>query len=470
MKNKGSEGLEVGPIEKFKKKGMNGMLKSYEGKLPHEQIFADLAKPVPPACKFDKKHIKKVVGKMNSLLKPRLGDVLDLNPKSKGSIPFERVGPLEEIIKKLDEREKHLLLYTALYHDIGKAINRPRHGPEGADVIKDSGLEERKKFYGLGFKRPDFFFMSNLIRFHDYLGMMQTGETSYLTFVEVLYPVTNIGIAKNEKFLEYLLIVSLADIAGSIPEKIDNEKFSILLNDFNVLKRAHDNSSKKVYRDIFIKEPPADMGKVHKATVSVREIADVIPQLLAASENSASERLRRLLRASLKRVAVDDSYINWINKYGEAKKVSDWFTWDEEEIDITPVIASLRALNIEKDFCTKLAFICKLDYALGFTGGLIKEMIEIEVEKSEELKKSPHDMRRNVAMSVIDLIKTLVDLFGDFTLNDVRIGLGFERLGEISEKQRRILLRRLSGENGSFKRAEALTKFRDSVNMWVIAP
>ena len=59
--------------------------------------------------------------------------------------------------------------------------------------------------------------MSDLIRFHDYLAMVQTGETTYLTFVEVLCPITNIGIEQNvQKFLDYLLLINLADASTCI--------------------------------------------------------------------------------------------------------------------------------------------------------------------------------------------------------------------------------------------------------------
>ena len=54
---------------------------------------------------------------------------------------------LTEIVQKLDPKTQKFLLCTALYHDIGKAVMRPRHGPEGADIIKGSNSENRKRFY-----------------------------------------------------------------------------------------------------------------------------------------------------------------------------------------------------------------------------------------------------------------------------------------------------------------------------------
>lgn len=469
MKNK-SKDMRIILIEEFKEKGMDVLLKSYGDKLPHKEILDDLSKN-----KRLKEHVEKVVRYMNNLLELNLGAVFNLNSKSKGSILSKELDPLREIIARIDNEEKKILLFTSLYHDIGKVINKPRHGPEGADLIKDSGREDRIKFYELKFRRPDFYLMSDLIRFHDYLGMTQTGETNYLTFFELLYPVANINIKeKGEKFLDLLFLLNLADISGSIMRKIENERFTILMEDFGILKRSHDNISKKVYRDIFIKEPPKDMRIVHKATLHVREPMDIIPQLRIASENSACERLRRLLRAALKRVTVNADYRRWVNNYpqarAKAKEFDDWFIRDQNIVDIIPVIRSIRALDIGQDCYTKFAFICKLDYALGFILELIQEMIKIEAAKSSADRKSPHDIRRDIAMTVIDLINNLIDLVGDFTLNDTRIGLDFERFGKIEKKQRKRLLVRLSGERGNFKKAEALTRLRESINMWVIKP
>lgn len=484
-------------IRCFLEEGMEKTLENYKESLPHENLLRDIIKSHYDFKKKGKKgktdleHFEDVVRAMNNLLNNKAREVIDLSG-SRNSIAQDSKGHkknLKTIIENKNLKEdKDLLLYTALYHDIGKAIIRPRHGPEGADIIKDSGLKDRKKFYDLGFKRPDFFFMSDLIRFHDYLAMVGTGEVSYLIFAEVLSPISNLSLFSAEyaeRFLDYLLLLNLADIAGSIEGKVSSEDFTVLMHDFKVIKSAHDNISKKVYGDIFKEKPPHDkiMSEVHKETIPARDYIDILSELQRLAENHTSERLRRLLRIGFKDLIKQDEkikgsseYKKWIeNKYsleGYLKPPDKWFIRDYENgiNDMIPIIASLRGINVKQEFYTRFAFICKLDYMLGFICDLFGKVIEIEIKKKEEERKSPHDLRRDLAMTLVGLINTLVELFGDFTSNNTKIGLGFERFKEMHDPQKGKMLERLTGEAGNFKEAEALTKLRNSVVLWVIAP
>lgn len=460
------------------------ILNCYE--LPHKELFDkilqwhDETKGKDPKTRTDLEHFEDVVKCMNVLLKGDFPSEI-LEKKLKGSDEYRQ---LEDIIAQLDEGEKALLLCIALYHDIGKAILRPRHGPEGADIIKDSGYEDRKSFFNLGFYRSDIYLMSNLIRFHDYLAMVGTGETSYLTFTEVLYPVTNISLAEEEKFLDYLLLLNLADMAGSIVGEITSEDFTKYMHDFNLIKKAHKNISEKVYEDIFKEKPDKTISEeqLHKQTVSARDLIDVISELRRLTENTTIERLRRILRAGFKvsRSGLErtekrrlSAYKKWIEtpykqtgQYQKTKEFEEWFVKD----DVAPVIESARGLNIGQEFYTKFAFICKLDYELGFISALIEEMLRSELKSARKARRGAHDLRRDLALAVVKLVSTLVGAFGDFTSNNTRIGLGFERLKEMDKPYKQKFLGRLTGKDGGFKEAEALTKLRNSTNLWVITP
>ena len=479
-------------VEPLKKTGTEGFMERFlaDFDAPHKDILNRIieshhkAKAESRNGKTDLEHIQEVVGYMNKLLDKRFKDVLVLDSKSRKS---DEYGNLEEIVGNLDREADGLLLCTALYHDIGKAIIRPRHGPEGADIIKDSDSEDRERFFNLGFYRSDIYLMSDLIRFHDYLAMVGTGETSYLTFTEVLHPVTNISLNNEENFLSYLLLLNLADIAGTIG-KIRSEHFTRLMRDFKLIKKAHNDISRKVYEDIFKKKPEEEISEseLHGKTVSARDLVDVISELKRLTENTTSERLRRILRAGFEtsvgrlRVqnqiqvyekSIDKEYVTKKNsgQYQVAKKFKEWFVND----DIAPVIASLHGLNIGQEFYTRFAFICKLDYELGFITELCEERLKIEIEKSKKGssgRSSGHDLRRDLALCLVKLIDTLVRQFGVFTLNNTRIGLGFERITQMDQVYKERFLRRLTGADGGFKEAEALTKLRNSINLWVITP
>jgi len=467
--------------------------------LPHKEVFNRLVemhhkakdeakREGREAPGTDLEHIGAVVQCMGELMEGDYTKILDLDSKCIGTERLKRLKrtkefeSLREVVENLNKEAKELLLCTALYHDIGKAIIRPRHGPEGADIIKDSGYKDREMFYDLGFRRSDIFLMSDLIRFHDYLGMLGTGETSYLTFTELLYAVTNPSIAVEERFLDYLVLLNLVDIAGTIG-KISCEDFVRLIHDFELIKKAHEDISRKVYEDIF-KEKPKGVSwqKLHKKSVAARDLIDVMSELQRLAENSTSERLRRMLRAALKTGVeqIDerelDNYEEWVRvqyervpgEYPKPKELKEWFA----PHDIIPIVASLRGLNIGQAFYTQFAFICKFDYLHGFIRDLFKQMIRIELNKNknEDRRRSPHDLRRDLALCVIELINTLVDLFGGFTSNNTRIGLGFERFTKMDQHHKERLLRRITGEDGVFKQAEACTKIRNSTNLWIIIP
>lgn len=476
-----------------KKKGQFAeILGKYD--IPHKEVFDRLielhyqakAKAIsernkPP--RTDLEHIQEVVIYLNHLIEERFEEVIDLKGKA------GEFGSLDVLRKKVEiaKQKSDFLLCTALYHDIGKAVIRPRHGPEGADIIKGSNSENRKRFYALGLSRADIYLMSDLTRFHDYLAMVGTGETSYLTFVEVLHPVTNSSLAFEQNFLDYLLLVNLADVAGSIG-KIGREVFNRLIHDFELIKKAHKYISIKVYEDIFKEKPEEADAKVHEKTITARDLIDVASELQRLAENSSAERLRRMLNSALK-TALNSleqgkdknrlkEYNKWIKEkyieeYGNTQKghqkpkeLKEWFA----EGDVAPITASLRGYNVGQAFYTDFALICKFDYLLGVLSQLVKEMITIEINTTDLQKRSPHDMRRDLAMCVIKLICTMVSLFGRLTSNNTRIGLGFERFTQMEQDSQKKLLSRLTGEKGIFKEAEAYTKLRDSINIWIITP
>ncbi|MGB4680002.1 hypothetical protein [Methanothrix sp.] len=362
-----------------------------------------------------------------------------------------------------------------------------RHGPEGADIIKDSGSDQREKFLNLGFSRSDIVLMSDLIRFHDYLAMVGTGEVSYQIFSEVLYPISNISLFRYpDTFLDQLLLLNIADFVGSIG-KLNREDFTIIMHDFAVVKRAHDNISKKLYNNlvnISCSFPMDDLEMIHKETISFRTQTEIIPELQRLTETHTSERLRRLLRNGFRDLAKEKKFEDYEKKKGSVgnqgdrgnrgnrnqfidPKASNWFIRNDEINDIMPIVACLRDINVKQDFYTRFAFICKLDYMLGFLKILLKKVVDDGI--ADNNNRDPHDLRLDLAMTVVELINMLVESYGDFTSNNTKIGLGgFDRLKDLNDGKK--ILERLSGKHGRFKEAEAFAKLRNVIVIWVIAP
>ena len=462
-----------------------------------------------------KEHIEGVVDFMNILLNYK---ELESNENSRQKCPnfnliidqllnhcqFKLIG---NIVSKINTKsKKDFLLYTALYHDIGKIVVKGRHGPIGADIIKDSGEKERKRFYDSGFGSHDeILLMSDLIRFHDYFGTLQTGEASYSLFVEVLSPVTNYSLSINEykdDFLDYLFLISVSDVFSSIRQEYIKEIFTIMSHDYYIIKETDkDIENKNIYIG---KNAQNDFDDI----VS-RNLDDIIGLLRTKSEYHTFERLRRLLRSGFNRIderslekyknLATNVFSEESNKYSkEVFLVKEWFKRypDDNFNDINPIMACLRAINVKKEFYTEFALICKIDYGIGFITEFLRELIRAEISKDgirtaltpcfenldiqddiikNEIEKvgtlqTPHNLRRDLAMSVVELINNIIETYGQSTSDETRIGIGLERLSNISDKEREKIIKRFKGEKGVFKKAEAYARIRTDFNFWIIKP
>ncbi len=187
------------------------------------------------------------------------------------------------------------------------------------------------------------------------------------------------------------------------------------------------------------------------------------------------------------------------NKYSkEVFLVNDWFKRfsDDNFNDISPIMACLRAINVKKEFYAEFALICKIDYGIGFITEFLRELIKAEIikagirnallpcfEKMEiqddiiknEIEKvgtlqTPHNLRRDLAMSVVELINNIIETYGKSTSDETRIGIGLERLSNVSDKEREKIIKRFKGEKGVFKKAEAYARIRTDFNFWIIKP
>lgn len=331
-----------------------------EFQIPHQALFnkiraeddANRKRSDPGKGILD--HIQSVIEAMNNLFDGKFDKILD-ESISKRNVEYRT---LKKIVESLEKR-KYFLLYAALFHDIGKSIIKPRHGLEGADIIKDSGIGERQQFYNLGFNRSDFFLMSDLIRYHDYLAMVGTGKVSYQIFSEVLNPISNISLSKHpDTFLDLLLLLNISDIVGSIG-RLDLEDFTTLMYDFRVIKRAHESIAKKLNNSLLNPDSTKSIEEMHKETISFRTLAEVICELQRLTENHTAERLRRLLRNSFKASIQIPAFTEYEKSIKDGKDLKDqfidldasqWFIRLDDVIDIVPIVVCLRGINVKRDF------------------------------------------------------------------------------------------------------------------------
>jgi hypothetical protein len=102
---------------------------------------------------------------------------------------------------------------AALYHDIGKIIQRERHTTIGYYHLLYS--PEQGALRAMFSTELDHWLFLHIIRFHDVFGVLSTGESSLAALVDLI-PMREMSEAERLGILHLFLRITLADIAGTI--------------------------------------------------------------------------------------------------------------------------------------------------------------------------------------------------------------------------------------------------------------
>ena len=118
----------------------------------------------------------------------------------------------------------------ALYHDIGKIIQRERHPTIGYYHMLTS--PESEPFRELFMTELDYWLFLHVIRFHEVFGVVSTGEGAIAALTDMI-PLREMSDVDRMGILHLFLRVNLADIAGTVPVRA--RKITALMDD---LERA----------------------------------------------------------------------------------------------------------------------------------------------------------------------------------------------------------------------------------------
>jgi len=236
----------------------------------------------------------------------------------------------------------------ALYHDIGKAIIVERHPLVGWHLIKDVYKERVETELYPFLLRRDYTQWANalnsgktvdaittseeraclttfnhVVRYHDYFGILGTGEGSLPVTVDLI-GLRGADPAEAKKLFSTLLLITLADLYGSV-SKIRPTLVEAYCGDWRMLCATIDNSK----------------GDRAKFFESLREESQ--------SPKATIRRLARLMRAA--------APMEWQSALVEEKV---------EEIFKDATLSRLYP------FLNNFAMFCKLDYCIAFTTTLMK--------------------------------------------------------------------------------------------------
>jgi hypothetical protein len=109
---------------------------------------------------------------------------------------------------------KGYIAVAALYHDIGKIIQRDRHPTIGYYHLQYS--PEQGALRDMFRTELDHWLFLHIIRFHDVFGVVSTGEGSLAALVDLI-PMREMSEAERLGLMHLFLRINLADIAGTVP-------------------------------------------------------------------------------------------------------------------------------------------------------------------------------------------------------------------------------------------------------------
>lgn len=218
---------------------------------------------------------------------------------------------------------KGYIAAAALYHDIGKVIQRDRHPTIGYYHLQYS--TEQAALRAMFRTELDHWLFLHIVRFHDVFGVVSTGEGSLAALVDLI-PMREMSEAQRLGIFHLFLRINLADIAGTV--QVRESKIGNMMDD---LRRAA------------AAMPSGGKGTRPTAGLAFREA------LLEAdmSVGRAVARIQRML----------------------AEPGLPQYQDDGLDIIIERELMAIQGSNIHQ-FANTFSHVCKLDYLLRFVRAL----------------------------------------------------------------------------------------------------
>ena len=256
---------------------------------------------------------------------------------------------------------------AALYHDIGKIIQRERHPTIGYYHLLCS--PEQGALRAMFSTELDHWLFLHIIRFHDVFGVLSTGEGSLAALVDLI-PMREMSEAERLGILHLFLRINLADIAGTVP--VREAKIRNMMDD---LRRA-----------------AAAMPSGGKGTQPTEGLA--FREALLEADTSVGRAVARI-----QRILAEPGLPEY----------------QDEGLDIVieRELMAIQGSNV-RQFANTFSHVCKLDYLLRFVRAL-----------QNQAKEQGRPVRA-VVNAFVALLCRVVNEYGDLTH---RVGGGRRRIG-----------------------------------------
>jgi ribosomal protein S17E len=294
-----------------------------------------------------------------------------------------------------------ILQIAALYHDIGKKIRSANHPRLGVNILRYSDKSAQLnmiKMLTMGDEEVSksnenrFSLVCSIVDHHDKFGVVSTGEGSLAIFSDILYYRSEKnaidGILKN---ITSVMLITLADIAAvCIADKNKELKRNTQETVYKILENpSADHSSeytnlKKIWQS---NDKNIFMGLTLDKVQNIIEDWKVLTEAAQKVEGSRTKLREYLVRMDQNPYRTIKRIIRLIRECCYTTKSNLLIKW-VTETDIESTLISFFGSHQFLDFCTKFAYIVKMDYGLKFFKGIVCACVRDETNTKSDEKDS----------------------------------------------------------------------------------
>ncbi|MGA2507615.1 MAG: HD domain-containing protein [Chitinispirillaceae bacterium] len=393
----------------------------------------------------------------------------------------------DSLLGTADSYFRKFLRFAALYHDIGKVINRERHGLLGRHLLETLGDAETTEIRNLlRYDGEDYFpLLIELVGNHDLFGTLCTGEASRPVLLDVL------RIKDPARVLGCQATLNIADIYSTLRAKnlqMDLRIFQTVLEDWKIMadcikdekqrepvlfqtgmektvlfyaqQRAYaaERIQRMLVSAIFMITEIKGMWGTLADQHAIEEVLDriehkldreseqvTVQELKWLAAKVARKTSRNVLSGCIERIAAslpaDRELVDALQEIRNECSV----TQDELRSWAKRITAEIVADALRKrlgprlvDFCDCFALVCKFNYALRFIQPLVTAWINekvafLRVQDRLDDPKQVFEMIdvREIATIIVEIFSRIMENYQDLTFQkgQRQRRIGIELLG-----------------------------------------
>jgi hypothetical protein len=317
----------------------------------------------------------------------------------------------EQPVQRIQLEDKPIWRLEAFLHDVGKAFANSKHASRGLWLVAHLSPDESGRVRSI-FGEANFRHIQRVIACHERFGVVNTGESSYGIFADMLgRGTTEADVTAAKKSIFHILALNIIDTSATqgFDGRLASDKIQTFLHDWNVCFEAVESP---------LQRSKGDRGRyeAHLLELASRteSLIDRMSRLLRESYDGALQKLRKE-DPELANRQRNTAEIDFRELAGDALEPQLGFRFD--------------------DFRADFAYVVKFDYLLSLTK-------KIAYNHLNPLSGETREMR-DLAVCLVGVVKKLLEQFSDLihrgeSRSRIGIDLSVLRMKENEKAQDRI--------------------------------